>query len=216
MSQQSKHRNAAHQSAVSDILQARRKALEWLVKLSIADNVDWSSPFINGNPTRFKQHPQRPAHAYTLLYAYNVANKAYWPKEKNLFVDELEVPTGGTYYANVPIQSEYTIYTERGDPDSVPIRLRDIETTTETITLETLNHRWENRQVTLYIESDSPYYETQQVTRQVDLWLPPKAISLAFKQLDELAGSLNFLAEPKDELPVWGFEEVDIDEHNTT
>jgi hypothetical protein len=138
-----------------------------------------------------------------------VANKSYWPKEKDLFQENLKLPDGTEYEAQVPEESEYSIHTERGDPESVPIQLHDIETDGEKLSLETLNHRWEDRQIVVHVESDSPYHETERVTRTVDLWLPPKAMSLAFKQLDELAGNLNFLAEPKDELPVWGFEEVD-------
>lgn len=211
----SDHRNAAHQSAVSDILSARRQALRWLMRLQSASGVDWDSPLIGGEQTQFERHPQPMAHAYTLLYARNVANKSYWPKEKDLFIKDLSGPNGDTYHITVPVSAEYTVETT-GNPEDVPITLDMFETTSETISLETLNYKWESRQVTVEVQSRSFYRPPETVERVVDLWLPPKAISLAFQQLDELAASLEFLADAKDELPTWGFEEVQEDDHPQT
>jgi len=212
MSGSDRHRNAAHQSAITDILQSRRNALQWLMKLSVSQNIDWESPIIHENGTQFTQHPQRPAHGYTLLYAQNVANKSYWAQEKDLFTKPIKTPTGDTYHAEVPVQQEYNIFTSEYDTNALTPTLSDLETEQEPITLETLNYKWQNRQVDVMVHFQSPYSDVEQQSMQIDLWLPPKAISLAFQQLDQLAASLDFLAEAKEELPTWGYEEVDEDE----
>lgn len=206
-------RNAAHQSAVSDILQARRKALQWLARLNVAGNIDWESPIIYGNPTQYDQHPQRPAHGYLLLYAQNVANKSYWAQEKDLFTDPLTTPKGKRYEVTVPVQQDYTFTTTDYDARTALPALSELETETEEVTIETLNYRWQNRQVEVTVEYDNPYVTADRTHKTIDLWLPPRAISLAFQRLDELAASLDFLADAKEELPTWGFEEVDDDEY---
>lgn len=213
MSSNNRHQNAAHQSAVSDILSSRRQALQWLMKLSVAKNIDWESPIIRQNTTQFSQHPQRPAHGYTLLYAQNVANKSYWPQEKDLFTEHIKTPDGDVYKAEVPVQQDYQITTTDYDVSNLSPTLADLDTERERISLETLNYYWQNRQVDVTVHFESPYTDMDTTELQIDLWLPPKAISLAFKQLDELAASLDFLAEASDELPTWGFEEVDEDEY---
>lgn len=209
MSQYQKQPSATHQSAVTDILQTRRNALKWLMKLSVAPGVDWDSPIVRGNQTQFDQHPQRPAHGYVLMYAHNVANKAYWPRKKDLFTEPIETPGGDTFKATVPVQQDYEFVTDAYDAGDVVPSIDDLETKEEKITLETLNYKWQNRQVEVRIDLDSPYTSAESVTKRIDLWLPPKAISLAFKQLDELAASLDFLADADDELGTWGFTEVD-------
>lgn len=213
MTGQKSHPNAAHQSAVSDILISRRQALQWLMKLSVAKNIDWESPIIRHNTTQFSQHPQRPAHGYTLLYAQNVANKSYWPQEKELFTESIKTPDGDVYKAEVPVQQDYQITTTDYDVSNLSPTLEELETKSEDLSLETLNYYWQNRQVNVTVHFESPYTDVETREMQIDLWLPPKAISLAFKQLDELAASLDFLAEASDELPTWGFEEVEEDEH---
>lgn len=212
MSSNNRQPNAAHQSAISDILQSRRQALQWLMKLSVAKNIDWESPIIHTNPTQFGQHPQRPAHGYTLLYAQNVANKSYWAQEKDLFIGDIKTPKGDTYHATVPVQQDYHIETTEYHTSNLSPTLSDLETEEEPVSLETLNYKWQNRQVDVTVHFNSPYSDVKRDTLQIDLWLPPKAISLAFQQLDELAASLDFLAEAKEELPTWGYEEVDEDE----
>lgn len=178
------------------------------MKLSMAKNVRWKEPFVNGNQTQFKRHPHREAHAYTLLYAHNVANKAYWPREKELFTDAIKTPTGGILTVEVPSQEEMTVRSREPKSD-IELTLDMLETKMEEVTLETLNYKWEKRQVKVTVESDSPYSQESEYTLRKDVLLPPFALSLAFKQLDELAGSLDFLAEPKEELATWGFREVE-------
>lgn len=209
MSQDNAVRNAAHKSAVSDILQARRQALQWLARMNVARGIDWDSPIVRGNQTQYEQHPQRPAHGYLLLYAQNVGNKSYWVEEKELFTEPLKTPTGETYTATVPVQQNYEFESNQYGQGSVTPSLSDLETTEEEIRLETLTYKWQNRQVSVTIEHTSPYTQADRTREVIDLWLPPRAISLAFQQLDELAASLNFLADAKDELPTWGFEEVE-------
>lgn len=213
MSSQRDQPSAAHQSAVSDILGARRKAHEWAMKMTMAANLDWNSPIVNDNTSQFAQHPQRPAHAYTLFYTKHVANSAYWPREKDLFVDDIETPSGDVYEVEVPVvPDDYEMEVRDGDVEGVAPTLQDLETTTETLSLETLTYKWEDRTIEFKVRSDSVYHQVDEATVSIDLWLPPKAISLALQQLDELAATLGFLADAEDTLPTWGFEEVQEDD----
>lgn len=206
--QNNKPSNATHQSAVADIIQARRKALEAIMKLTMAKNVDWNSPFVVESQTQFQRHPQREAHGYILFYAHQVVNNAYWAKEMDLIVDPVTQPNGEAYEATVPAEDSLEYAAEDGDPDDVVITLDDIATETETIVIDRLNWKWESRQVDVTIYNNSPYYQHDSKTIQKDVLLPPKAITLVFKQLDELAGKLDFLADAEFSLPEGGFKEV--------
>jgi len=128
-----------------------------------------------------------------------------------LFTDPVTKPNGDAYKATVPSKSELDYYVDSGDPEDVVITVDDIETETEEITLEMLNYKWQSRQIKVNIRNDSPYHSHDSKTIRKDVLLPPKAISLVFQQLDELAGKLGFLAESNSGLPKGGFKEVSQD-----
>jgi len=178
------------------------------MKLSMASGIQWESPFVNGNNTAFNRHPQQDAHAYVLLYAHVVANRSYWVGANDLFTEPITKPGGDTYTATVPAETTIDYHTEHGDPDNVVVTIDDIETTQEELTLEFLNYNWQSRQVTVTIKNESPYHQYTTKTIEKDVRLPPRAATLVFQQLDELAGKLGFLAEAQSSLPTGGFKEV--------
>lgn len=188
--------SVSHIRTVQQIIEAVQATWKALMKLRGEDNINPDGVFVNSDKYR-RSHPQKKAHALLLGYHNTLANKTYWVKARDLWQENLLEANG----------DEYTITVPESDTVSVDgnVEIDKMDTKEEPINLEMLNRRWSMRYIKVeQIQKDS-FYGAQTETVQKRLWLPPKALNLAFEQLEEVRTKIKLGADVK--APGWRSEE---------
>lgn len=196
----SKSRNqdhsVSHVKTVQQIMEAQVATWKALMRLRSEDEVNPDGVFVDADAFR-RVHPQKKAHAYLLGYHNTLANKTYWVKARDLWQENLTTDTGEEYTITAP------------DTDSVEIqgkvKLEKMPTREEPISLEMLNRRWSMRHITVHKVVKDSFAGAQTETMQKRVWLPPRAMNLAFEQLEEVRTKIKLGADVK--APGWRSEE---------
>lgn len=189
--------STAHTKSVTAIMKAAQSAWQAVTKLQAEDSVNPDGVFAedrNGS-----MHPQKESHARLMGYHNLLANKTYWIGAAELWQEPLKLETGDPYQAVVPASKEVTV----GDNE---LRMQDLETKRETISLETLSHRWAMRYITVNRTKKGSWGSENKTVQQKRVWLPPRAIMLAFDRLEEVRAKINMGADL--DTPDWRAEKV--------
>lgn len=182
-----KDQSASHTSSVRQIIEAAQNTWQALLQLQASDQVNPDGVFIDGG-YRSNLHPQKKAHSHLLGYHQLIANKTYTVRAQDMWEQPVKTEGGHTYRVEVP--EHETVYL-----DNETLELANIETTHERITLETLNHRWGMRYITVNKTVRGSYGSEERDITQRRLWLPPKGLQLAFEQLEDVRASVGLAAE---------------------
>lgn len=184
--------NVSHRSASQAIDEISTYTWQSIVKMQASEHTDPDCIF---DPPGI----QRQSHAYLLGYHHRIANKTYTVNAQDYWEPEIKTKNGDTYEIETP--EEHTIDLDEHDSltaDTVP-------TQTEKFSLETLSDRWTMRQLrTVYTQSDS-YGTGERVQEMKKLWLPPRAIVLAYEQLEDVRAKIGLAADI--ETPGWRSDE---------
>lgn len=178
--------HVAHNNTVRKILESSHATWKSLLELQATDNMNPDGIFLDPE-VHANRHPQKRAHSQLIGYHQLIANKTYTIKADDLWREELQQENGDVYEVEVPENGEVQVDDE--------VSLETIETKKEAISLETLHHRWGMRYIDVvqYVESSWGGRQTEHYQRRV--WLPPKAIALAFEQLEEVRSKVNLAAD---------------------
>lgn len=186
----------SHVQTVNQIIEAQQATWKAIMRLRGKDDINPDGVFVD--PDAFKRvHPQKKAHAYLLSYHNTLANKTYWVKARDLWQENLTTDDGDEYTVTVP---DTDIAEVEGE-----ITLEKMPTTEEQISLEMLNHRWSMRHITVEQVTRDSYYGAQTERVRKRIWLPPRALNLAFEQLEEVRTKIKLGADVK--APAWRSEE---------
>lgn len=183
----------AHSRAIQALTDARQNTRQYRFYLERADNIQDDAIFIQNDSD---QDPHKLAHAALIDFYEEVNQPEYTIKVENLWQENLKDRAGHDIKIDVPKERviEKTVTDQTGINNFVPDR-SDIETKAETVSLETLGHRWSNRTIKVRVTVDSPYYAAENRTETVKLWLPPKAIREAYSQLNSALSKIGLLAQ---------------------
>lgn len=183
---------SAHSAALKAITDARRNTRNYRFLMEKSDRVQDDAIFVDPNEDK---HPQKLAHAALIDFQQELAQPEYTVMMNDVWSETLSDDAGKDIEIEVPKNETVTkVIGSRGDPENVLPERRNIETKTESLSLETLSHKWSGRTITVQIEWDSPYYANSDKTRTVRLWLPPKAIKVAYSQLNSALSKIGLLA----------------------
>ena len=185
--------STAHSIAVNAITNARQNTRQYRFMMEQDDSIDEDAIFVNPNNS---DHPQRKAHAALMDYHEEVNQPEYVQKVNEIWQEKLKDEAGHDLTIEVPKHDRIKRTVE--DPTDVGKIVPDrdeIETKTESISLEVLGHRWSGRSVMIEVHSDLPYYDTTDQVQQVRLWLPPKVIKAAYSQLNSVLSRISLLAK---------------------
>lgn len=191
----------SHTSAVRAIVESAQQTYQALLKLQALDDINPDGILLQNNQ-RGSIHPQKAAHAYLLGYHYQLSKNTYTVKAKDYWESPLTLENGTEYQITVPTKDTVTL-----PKDTEEFSLNDVDTDTETLSLENLSHRWAFRYITIQRNVDNPYDSQGEHTTSTRrrLWLPPRALHLAFEQLEDVRAKINLAAEI--ETPGWHSEE---------
>lgn len=177
---------ASHSSTVQQIVQSAQRTWQALLQLQAADEINPDGVFVQDE--RGSTHPQKQAHSHLLGYHQLIANKEYTVRAQDMWQEELQDRAGHTYEVTVPAKNVVEL-------DADTVTLDAIETTTETLSLETLHYRWGLRSIEVHHERRSSWGDTVTDTSRERVWLPPKGIQLAFEQLEDVRAKIGLAAE---------------------
>lgn len=184
---------SAHSAALKAITDARRNTRNYRFLMEKSDRVQDDAVFVDPSEDN---HPQKLAHSAVIDFQQELAQPEYTVMMNDIWSEKLSDDTGDEIEIEVPREeSVKKVIGSREDPENVLPERENIETKTETLSLETLSHRWSGRTITVHIEWDSPYYADNDETRTVRLWLPPKAIKVAYSQLNSALSKMGLLAD---------------------
>jgi hypothetical protein len=197
MSSKRNDSHIAHTSTVRQIIESQQATWKAILNLQATDDMNPDGVFVESN--RFGSlHPQKKAHTYLLGYHNLMANKTYWAKAKDVWQEELKLENGDEYEIEVPENDTLSL-------NGSDLTLDNVDTDTETITLETLSHNWAFRYVTVERAVSDSFQEEQLQNERKRVWLSPRGIQLAFEQLEEVRSKIGIAAEI--ETPGWRSDE---------
>lgn len=183
---------SAHTAALKAITDARQNTRNYRFLMERSDHVQDDAVFVNPNDD---QHPQKLAHAALIDFQQELAQPEYTVMMDDLWRETLTDDAGNKIKISVPKHDTVTKTIDAASNGANVLPERDsIETQEETLSLETLPHKWSGRTVTVKIEFDSPYHADKDKRQTVRLWLPPKAIKAAYSQLNSALSKIGLLA----------------------
>lgn len=191
----------SHTNAVRSIVEAAQQSYQALLKLQALDDINPDGILVDDDGYG-GIHPQKAAHSYLLGYHYQLSKKSYTVNAQDYWQESLAGEDGETYTITVPSETDVSLSADEGE-----FSLDAVETTSEELSLENMSHRWAFRYITITREVDSPYDERgwHKETQRRRLWLPPRALHLAFEQLEDVRAKINLAAEI--ETPGWHSQE---------
>jgi len=183
---------SAHSAALQAITKARQNTRNYRFLMEKSDRVQDDAIFVDPDED---QHPQKLAHAALIDFQQELAQPEYTVMMDDIWSATLEDDAGNPIRIEVPEEDTVTkVIGSRENPENVLPSRDSIETTKETVSLETLPHKWSGRTITVQIDWDSPYYADSERTQTVRVWLPPKAIKAAYSQLNSALSKIGLLA----------------------
>lgn len=180
--------SASHTSTVRQIVEAASNTWQALLHLQASDTVNPDGVFITEDTHHGSVHPQKKAHSHLLGYHSLIANNTYTVRAQDLWQEPLQSETGHPYFVEVPGEDTVTL-------DSDNLELSKVETDLEKLTLETLSHRWGMRYITVEQVTRGSYGGVERSVEQRRIWLPPKAMELAYEQLEDVRAKIGLGAE---------------------
>lgn len=183
----------AHSAAIQALTDARQNTRKYVFLMERSDNVSEDAVFVDPNVS---DHPQKLAHSAVLDFQREVSQPEYTLKMDNIWQENLTDDAGNDIEIEVP-EDNATVRKSVTDGDSSVLPDRsEIDTRTETVSLESLSHRWSGRSITVIVEKDSPYYPSSDPeASELRVWLPPKAIKPAYDQLNSALSKIGLLAQ---------------------
>lgn len=193
MSEQQSSSRSAHGAAIQALTNARQNTRNYRFLMEKSDRVVEDAIFIDPDDDN---HPQKLAHAALIDYHEEVNQPEYTVKMNKLWQKDLAGQGGNPITIEVPREDRVRKVVTDEDINSVLPDRSELETREETISLETLSHKWSGRSLEVEIERDSAYYEVPEPrVETVRLWLPPKAIKAAYRQLNSALSKIGLLAQ---------------------
>jgi hypothetical protein len=185
--------STAHQQAVQAIADARQNTRQHVFLMERSDRVRDDAVFVNPDDP---EHPQKAAHASVLDYQREIGQPEYTVRMDDTWTEPLTDKRGDEIEITVP-QDDHLTKTIPPDADQTNVLpdLSEVDTTTETVSLERLAWDWSGRRVDVTVERESPYYNDTGETHSVRLWLPPNAIKAAYDQLNSALSKIGLLAQ---------------------
>lgn len=185
----------AHSAAIKALSDARQNTRKYRYLMERSDRVVENAIFADPGDS---EHPQKLAHSAVIDYHEEVNQPEYTVKMNDLWQENLTGQNGKDITIEVPEADRVTKTVGHADglENIVPDR-GELDTTEETVSLENLVHRWSGRHLTVEVTVDSPYHESSGDTREeiMRLWLPPKAIKAAYRQLNSALSKIGLLAQ---------------------
>jgi hypothetical protein len=190
MSQQQS--NSAHGKAVQALSDARQHVRKYHFELERA-NVPEDQIFVQEeNPN----HPQKSAHAALMDFYQEINQAEYILMFDDIWKGKISDAAGNPITVAVPASDRVTkTVNERTGVDNMVPSFADIDTREETVSLESLAHKWAGRTITVRAEIDSPYHASDTMTKTVRMWLPPKLIKAAYSSLNDCLSKVGLLAK---------------------
>lgn len=184
--------SSAHGAAIRALTDARQNTRKYRFLMERSDRVVEDAIFIDPDD---QQHPQKLAHASVLDFHEELAQPEYTVMMDDIWSADLEASNGHAIEIEVPRKEtvEKTV-TGKAEPDSLLPDRDEIATKTETVSLETLAHKWSGRTITVVATWDSPYHNRDETSEEIRVWLPPKAIKAAYSQLNSALSKIGLLA----------------------
>lgn len=180
--------SASHTSTVRQIVEAAEKTWQALLQLQASSKVNPNGVFVEEDSYRQSMHPQKKAHSYLLGYHQLIANKTYTVRAQDLWEEPLKHKTGHVYTAEVPANTVVEL-------DGRELELANIETRSEAISLETLHYHWGMRHISVKRVKGDSWEDEELKMEQERVWLPPKAIELAYERLEDVRAKIDLGAE---------------------
>lgn len=183
---------SAHGAAMRALTDARLNTRKYKIMLERSDKVSEDAIFVDPDE---QKHPQKLAHASVLDFYEELAQPGYTVMMDKIWSSELEASNGHPIQIEVPRHDTVQKVIEgESESDSLLPDRGELETKTETVSLEQLSHKWSGRTVTVVATWDSPYETRKEHRQTVRLWLPPKAIKAAYSQLNSALEKIGLLA----------------------
>lgn len=180
--------SANHSETVRQVLQSAQRTWEACLNLEAADDINPDGVFVPAQDYG-DMHPQKAAHTHLLGYHQLIANKAYTVRAQDLWTEEVTDEAGHAIEVAVPATDH--IYLDAGES----LAIGNVPTETETITLETLHHKWSQRAVTVESRERGSWGDQLGETTTRRVWLSPRAIVAAFDQLEDVRAKIGFGAD---------------------
>lgn len=187
-----------HNTTVRQVIEAAHTTWQALLQLQAADDINPDGVFVP--KTQYGDvHPQKQVHARLLGYHQLIANKTYTIRAQDMWTEQIVDEKGSPYMVEVPADDIVHV-------DGDEVTLEAIETAEEPLTLETLHYQWGMRYITVEQTQTGSYGRETGETHQRRIWMPPRAMQLAFEQLEDVRAKIGFGADlPK---PDWRAEKV--------
>jgi len=184
----------AHSAAIKALSNARQNTRQYCYLMERSDDVVEDAIFVDQSNS---EHPQKLAHAAVIDYHEEVNQPEYTVKMNDLWQENLTGQDGNEITVKVPRQDHVTQTVDTvEDLENIVFDRGELETTEETVSLENLVHRWSGRHLTAEVAVNSPYRESGNAPEEiVRLWLPPKAIKAAYRQLNSALSKIGLLAQ---------------------
>lgn len=176
-----------HNATVRQVIEAAHNTWQALLQLQAADDINPDGVFVP--PRKYGDvHPQKQVHARLLGYHQLIANKTYTIRAQDMWTEQIVDESGHPYMVEVP--AEETVHVNGDD-----LSLTAIDTEVEPLTLETLHYRWGMRYITVQHSRTGSYGRETGEVEQRRIWMPPRAMQLAFEQLEDVRAKIGFGAD---------------------
>lgn len=183
--------NSAHNRAVQAISDARQHVRKYHFDLERAE-IPMNQIFVaSDNPN----HPQKTAHAALMDYYSEVNQAEYILMFEELWQENLSDAAGYELQVEVPRENTVTKTVTEGNVSNMIPDLDEVDTRMETVSLETLAHKWAGRTITVEAKVDSPYRDVSKQEEQIRMWLPPKFIKAAYSKINDCLSKVGLLAK---------------------
>lgn len=193
VSEQQSAGRSAHGAAIKALTDARQNTRNYRFLMEKSDRVVEDAIFIDPDDDN---HPQKLAHAALIDFHEEVNQPEYTVKMNDVWQETLSGQDGEEITVEVPREDRVRKVATDDDINSVLPDREGIDTKTEHVSLESLSHRWSGRCITVVVEQDSPYYASSGTReKKVRVWLPPKAIKAAYRQLNSALSKIGLLAQ---------------------